>query len=111
MEERSAVAADYDEPMHDTGAPPASYQALLLPSGRSFSARADRTLLASAHHAGHALPSSCRNGTCRTCLRPLRAGEVRYRIAWPGLLPEERASGQWVLPCVAYPASDVVLGD
>jgi hypothetical protein len=35
---------------------------------------------------------------------------VDYRIAWPGLLPEEKAGG-WVLPCVAYPLSDVVLGD
>jgi hypothetical protein len=41
----------------------------------------------------------------------LQRGQVTYRIPWPGLLPEERASGAWVLPCVAYPCSDVVLGD
>ena len=33
---------------------------------------------------------------------------VRYDIAWPGLSPEEKAEG-CVLPCVAYPESDVVL--
>ena len=87
------------------------FQALLQPSGRAFTARADRTLLASAAAAGIELPNSCRNGTCRTCLRPLRSGTVHYRIPWPGLLPEERASGRWVLPCVAFPLSDVVLGD
>ena len=89
----------------------ASFQAVLQPSGRAFPAPADRPLLRAAQDAGIALESSCRNGTCRACLRPLRAGTVHYRIAWPGLLPEERASGAWVLPCVAYPESDVVLGE
>jgi hypothetical protein len=35
-------------------------------------------------------------------------GRVRYAIEWPGLLPEEKAEG-WVLPCAAYPESDLVL--
>ncbi|HVE52447.1 MAG TPA: 2Fe-2S iron-sulfur cluster-binding protein [Ramlibacter sp.] len=87
-----------------------AYRATLRPSGFSFPADADRTLLASALRAGVVdLPSSCRNGTCRACLQPLHAGEVAYRIAWPGLLREEK-SGGWVLPCVAYPLSDVELG-
>jgi ferredoxin len=96
--------------MTKKGEAPVPFQALMQPSGRWFPAPADRTLLASAAAAGIELPNSCRNGTCRTCLRPLRAGEVRYAIEWPGLLPEERTGG-WVLPCVAYPLSDVVLGD
>ena len=86
------------------------FEARLQPSGRVFVAPADSTLLAAAARAGIELASSCRNGTCRACLRPLLAGSVHYRIAWPGLLPEEKAAG-WVLPCVAYPESDVVLGD
>jgi len=96
--------------MTDQGAAPARYQARLQPSGRSFVAPADRPLLLAAQDAGIALESSCRNGTCRACLRQLHAGSVHYRIPWPGLLPEEK-SGGWVLPCVAYPDSDVVLGD
>ncbi|HEY1230294.1 MAG TPA: 2Fe-2S iron-sulfur cluster-binding protein, partial [Ramlibacter sp.] len=52
--------------------------------------------------------NSCRNGTCRTCLRQLRSGEVAYRIEWPGVLADEREAG-WFLPCVAYPRSDLVL--
>lgn len=96
--------------MSDEGAAPGLFHARLLPSGRDFPAPAQQTLLASALAAGIPLPSSCRNGTCRACLRPLHAGTVQYRIAWPGLLPEERTGG-WVLPCVAYPLSDVVLGD
>ena len=96
--------------MKEKGAAPVRYEAILSPSGRSFAAPADRPLLLSAQDAGIAMASSCRNGTCRTCLRPLHAGSVDYRIPWPGLLPEEK-NGGWVLPCVAYPASDVVLGD
>lgn len=96
--------------MTEKGAPSSPHQALLQPSGRRFAAPADRPLLLSAQDAGLTLASSCRNGTCRACLRPLLAGAVHYRIPWPGLLPEEKAGG-WVLPCVAYPQSDVVLGD
>jgi ferredoxin len=97
--------------MSNEGAASARYRVLLRPSGRSFAVAADQTLLAGALAAGIALPSSCRNGTCRTCLRPLHAGRVHYRIAWPGLTPEERNAGGWVLPCVAYPLSDVVLDE
>ena len=96
--------------MIEEGAADGPFHARLQPSGRGFTAPADRTLLASALAAGIELPSSCRNGTCRTCLRPLHAGSVHYRIPWPGLLPEEKTGG-WVLPCVAYPLSDVVLED
>jgi ferredoxin len=88
----------------------ATFEGSIERSGERFAVRADETLLLAAAAAGIAMPSSCRNGTCRTCLRPLRAGQVHYRIAWPGLLPEEK-NGSWVLPCVAYPLSDVVLGD
>ena len=96
--------------MTDGGAAPARFLALLQPSGRSFAADAGRTLVQSAEEAGIALATSCRNGTCRTCLRPLLGGTVHYRIPWPGLLPEEKTGG-WVLPCVAYPDGNVVLGD
>jgi ferredoxin len=97
--------------MTEKGAAPVHHAVLMRPSGRRFTARADQPLLLAAQDAGIVLASSCRNGTCRTCLRPLYEGQVHYRIPWPGLLPEEKASGQWVLPCVAYPLSDVVLGD
>jgi ferredoxin len=96
--------------MEKTGDTRAGLQARLLPSGRAFAASAEQTLLMSAAEGGIEMPSSCRNGTCRTCLRPLLAGSVHYRIPWPGLLPEEKTGG-WVLPCVAYPLSDVELGD
>jgi ferredoxin len=86
-----------------------TFQVRLLDPPALFEARPGESLLEAAQRAGIVLQSSCRNGTCRTCLRKLDAGTVGYRVAWPGLAPQERAEG-WVLPCVAEPASDVVLG-
>ena len=57
---------------------------------------------------GLKLDSSCRNGTCRTCICKLTSGKVTYRIEWPGLSPDEKREG-YILPCVAYPLSDVVI--
>jgi ferredoxin len=111
MAAKCGAAADYHERMTVRGAAPTVFQALLLPSRQAFDAPADRALLAAAAAAGIELASSCRNGTCRSCLTRLRSGQVHYRIPWPGLLPEEKASGAWVLPCVAFPLSDVVLGE
>jgi ferredoxin len=54
------------------------------------------------------LPSSCRNGTCRTCMCKLVGGSVSYQIEWPGVTREEQLEG-WILPCVAVAESDLVL--
>jgi ferredoxin len=84
------------------------YSARLLPDGLPFAAPAGTPLLQSALQAGIFLDSSCRNGTCRTCICRLASGRVSYRIDWPGLSAEEKADG-CILPCVAYPASDLAL--
>ncbi|MDB5946814.1 MAG: ferredoxin [Ramlibacter sp.] len=84
------------------------FHARLEPAGPGFDAPAAQTLLLAAASAGLEMPSSCRNGTCRTCICRLLEGEVMYRIDWPGLLAEEKAQG-FILPCVAYPLSDVAL--
>lgn len=80
----------------------------LAPSGLALAVPDGRSLLEAADAAGLRLPSLCRNGTCRECRCRLLAGQVRYRIEWPGLSREEKAEG-WVLPCVALPESDVTL--
>ena len=68
----------------------------------------EQPLLVSLEQGGIDWPSSCRNGSCRTCIGVLESGQVRYRIDWPGLTPEEHEMG-CVLPCVAYPESDLTL--
>ncbi|MBW8830915.1 MAG: 2Fe-2S iron-sulfur cluster binding domain-containing protein [Burkholderiales bacterium] len=84
------------------------FQVLLPGSNVAFKASASDTLLASAQRAGVVLTSSCRNGTCRACIARLGEGRVMYRIEWPGLSADEKAAG-YFLPCVAYPASDLVV--
>lgn len=87
---------------------PLHFTARLQASGQVFTAPADQSLLLAAQQAGIALPSSCRNGTCRACRCQLTSGSVVYQIAWPGLSLDEKRSGL-ILPCVAWPTSDVVL--
>lgn len=78
------------------------------PLGLGFPVTPGQTLLQAAEAAGLTLPSLCRNGTCRECMCLAPAGQVRYRVEWPGLLAEEKVQG-WVLPCVALPLSNGVL--
>ncbi len=67
-----------------------------------------KTILHAAEAAGIELPSSCRNGTCRTCICRLESGTVRYLVEWPGLSIEEKRE-HYLLPCVAVPVGDVVV--
>jgi len=78
------------------------------PVGWRVRVPADQPLMAGARAAGVELPSSCRNGTCRSCICRLVSGDVMYRIEWPGLSADEKRDG-WILPCVAHPRSDVVV--
>ncbi len=83
---------------------PATFPVLLLRSGVTVDAAPDQALLLAAEAGGVNLPSSCRNGTCRTCMCRLASGQVHYRIEWPGLSSDEKREG-WILPCVAYAKS------
>ncbi len=78
------------------------------PAGLQYDVEGDLSLLEAAEFGRVQLPSSCRNGTCRTCMCRLLSGAVRYDIEWPGLSAEEKDEG-WILPCVAKPTSDVVI--
>lgn len=78
------------------------------PSGLACRSDGVTTVLASAEAAGIDLPSSCRNGTCRTCLCRMTRGSVRYLVEWPGLSQDEKRDGD-ILTCVAVPLTDLVL--
>jgi len=84
------------------------FTARVMPAGLQYDVEGDLTLLEAAEMSRGQLPSSCRNGTCRTCICQLISGQVAYTVEWPGLSAEEKAEGL-VLPCVARPLSDVVL--
>lgn len=85
-----------------------SHTVTLLPLGVSFSAQEDLTLLQALEAAGLDAPSSCRNGTCRSCICRLRQGAVACTIEWPGLSFDEKSEG-YILPCVALARSDLVV--
>ncbi len=95
-------------PFSPKPATPVLYSATTESDGLQVDAFSNDTLLLSLEMGGSDWPSSCRNGTCRTCLGQLLSGQVRYEIEWPGITREEQAEGH-VLPCVAYPCSNVVL--
>lgn len=80
----------------------------LAGQGWTFDAEAPDTVLEAAEQAGIRLPSSCRNGTCRTCICLSTSGTVRYKIEWPGLSLDEKREG-YILPCVAVATSDLVI--
>ena len=85
------------------------FSAQVAGDGPVFEAPESLTLLQAAELAGVWLrDTSCRNGTCRTCICRLVSGQVVYRIDWPGLSLDEKQGG-FILPCAAYPASDVVI--
>ena len=97
--------------MTNQAAHTANYTARIDGTDLSFSAPANMPLLQAAELAGTAgltIDSSCRNGTCRTCICQMVEGKVTYRIDWPGLSLDEKRAG-FILPCVAYPLTNVVI--
>jgi ferredoxin len=88
--------------------PKRPYSIHIKPSAMHFEQRERQSLLQSALAQAIRLPSSCRNGTCRTCMCKLESGVVAYQIEWPGLTREEKQEG-WILPCVAEAQSDLVI--
>ena len=96
-----------DSPAPSPFSPP-FFTARLTPSGLQVDAWADQPLLHSLEQGGVDWPSSCRNGTCRTCICHMPEGKVRYTVDWPGISPDERLDGD-ILPCVAVAESDLTL--
>ena len=88
--------------------PNQSFTVTLIPVQLQFQADSAQTVRQAALKADVLLPSSCRNGTCRTCVCTLLSGQISYSIDWPGLSLEEKQAGL-ILPCVAHPQSDLVM--
>jgi CDP-4-dehydro-6-deoxyglucose reductase len=86
-----------------------TYQVTLKPSGHSYPAAPDTTLLQAALDAGLTLPYGCRDGACGSCKAKIVEGRVDHGKAQEQSLPlVERDAGN-VLTCCARPLSDIVL--
>lgn len=81
----------------------------LKPSGNTFKAAADETILDAAMRQGIGLPYGCRNGACGSCKGTLVSGEFDYgQYQERTLRPEEKAAGK-ALFCVGKACSDLTL--
>jgi CDP-4-dehydro-6-deoxyglucose reductase len=86
-----------------------TFQISIEPSGHTFPANGEDTLLQAALDAGLTLPYGCRNGACGACKGKVLRGAIDHGKAQDYVLsPAERSAGM-ALFCCAKPASDVVI--
>jgi CDP-4-dehydro-6-deoxyglucose reductase, E3 len=86
-----------------------SFKVTLEPSGHSFAAPADSTLLQAALDAGLTIPYGCRNGACGACKCRVTDGHVDAGATPEHVLSPADAAAGYALACCAKPLSDLTL--
>ena len=86
-----------------------SFQISVQPSGRSFQANPDESILAAGIRQGVGLPYGCKDGACGSCKCRKLEGTVIHGPHQDKALTAEEAAAGLVLTCCAIPQSDVVL--
>lgn len=86
-----------------------AYKITLQPSGHSFDAPSDETLLKSADQAGFKLPYGCSAGACGACKAKVVTGQVDHGNYQEHALSEQEKTAGMALMCCATPRSDLTL--
>lgn len=86
-----------------------TFQITVQPSGRSFVANADETLLAAGIRQGIGLPYGCKDGACGSCKCKKLSGQVTHSAYQPKALSDDELAAGYVLTCCASANNDVVL--
>jgi CDP-4-dehydro-6-deoxyglucose reductase, E3 len=85
------------------------HRVTLMPERRTFSVRAEESVLDAALHVGINLPHSCKGGSCGACRARVLSGTFSYPFGAPiGISAEEHAQGHALL-CEARATSDLTL--
>jgi CDP-4-dehydro-6-deoxyglucose reductase len=86
-----------------------SFHITVQPSGRTFSAQSDETLLAAGLRQGIGMPYGCKDGACGSCKCKKISGEVTHGNHQEKALSAAEEANGFVLTCCATAHSDVVL--
>jgi CDP-4-dehydro-6-deoxyglucose reductase len=86
-----------------------TYTITVQPSGRSFEAEAQETLLAAGIRQGVGLPYGCKDGACGSCKCKKLSGTVQMGAHQSKALSDEEQAQGYVLTCCGTATSDVVL--
>jgi CDP-4-dehydro-6-deoxyglucose reductase len=86
-----------------------SFNITVQPSGRTFSAQSDETLLAAGLRQGIGMPYGCKDGACGSCKCKKISGEVTHGNHQEKALSAAEEANGFVLTCCATAHSDVVL--
>lgn len=87
----------------------AAFQVTVQPSGRSFCAPTQESILAAAISQGIGLPYGCKDGACGSCKCQKISGTVEHGPHQEKALSEQELQAGWILTCCAHARSDVVL--
>ncbi|MFY0666289.1 MAG: 2Fe-2S iron-sulfur cluster binding domain-containing protein [Natronospirillum sp.] len=85
--------------------------AYLQVEGQRYALQADETLYEALSRLGLTVRKACVNGACGVCRCRLVAGDVDYRGRQPYGLDETARGACYILPCIAYAESNLMLSE
>ena len=86
-----------------------THKVTIQPSGNSFVANEDETILAAAMRSGFTLPYGCRNGACAACKGKIIKGTVDHGNPQSSALADFEKRDGLSLFCQAVPQSDLTI--